>query len=97
MSDPVTLPPELQPAEQMAEANKTRWLGESEDYRRARNALLAEEIELRRQIQRVAEQRRALPPGPRAKDYRFLDEHGRVIGRRRHRSRCYTSASRVVQ
>jgi predicted dithiol-disulfide oxidoreductase (DUF899 family) len=76
MSDPVTLPSELQPAQEMAEANKTSWLGESAEYRRARNALLAEEIELRRQIQRVAEQRRALPPGPVAKDYRFVDDQG---------------------
>jgi predicted dithiol-disulfide oxidoreductase (DUF899 family) len=29
----------------------------------ARDALLAEEIELRRHIERVAKQRRALPPG----------------------------------
>lgn len=82
MSDSATLPPQeaLKPATEMAEASKTRWPGESEDYRRARTALLAEEIALRRQIQRVAEQRRALPPGPMAKDYRFLDEHGHKIG-----------------
>ena len=36
---------------------------ESADYRTARNALLDAEIELRRQIERVAEMRRALPPG----------------------------------
>jgi predicted dithiol-disulfide oxidoreductase (DUF899 family) len=36
---------------------------ESADYRQARNALLDAEIELRRQIERVAAQRRALPPG----------------------------------
>jgi predicted dithiol-disulfide oxidoreductase (DUF899 family) len=36
---------------------------ESADYRAARNALLDAEIELRRQIERVAAQRRALPPG----------------------------------
>jgi predicted dithiol-disulfide oxidoreductase (DUF899 family) len=36
---------------------------ESDAYRRARTALLAEEIELRRHIERVAQQRRALPPG----------------------------------
>ena len=60
----------------MALAHPTRWLGESTEFRRARTALLTQEIELRRQIQRVAEQRRALPPGPEAKDYRFLDEDG---------------------
>jgi predicted dithiol-disulfide oxidoreductase (DUF899 family) len=79
MSDPVTLPSELQPAQDMAAANKNTWLDESGEYRRARNALLAEEIELRRQIQRVAEQRRALPPGPLAKDYRFVDDQGAEV------------------
>jgi len=82
MSDTTTLPPadRLKPAREMAEANPIRWPGESEDYRQARTALLAEEIELRRSIQRVAGQRRALPAGPPAKDYRFLDEQGREIG-----------------
>jgi predicted dithiol-disulfide oxidoreductase (DUF899 family) len=36
---------------------------ESPTYRQARNALLAEEMELRRQIERVAAQRRGLPLG----------------------------------
>jgi predicted dithiol-disulfide oxidoreductase (DUF899 family) len=36
---------------------------ESAEYRTARNALLAQEAALRRQIEAVAEQRRALPPG----------------------------------
>jgi predicted dithiol-disulfide oxidoreductase (DUF899 family) len=36
---------------------------ESPQYRRARDALLEEEMELRRQIERVAALRRALPPG----------------------------------
>lgn len=82
MSTTATLPPqeELKPAHDLAEASKTRWSGESAEYRQARIALLEEEIALRRQIQRVAEQRRALPPGPAAKDYRFLDEQGREIG-----------------
>lgn len=82
MSDTATLPPEeqLKPARAMAEASKTRWAGESDDYRRARTDLLTEELALRRQIQRVAEQRRALPPGPVAKDYRFLDEQGNELG-----------------
>jgi predicted dithiol-disulfide oxidoreductase (DUF899 family) len=39
--------------------------------------LLAEEIELRRHIERVAEQRRALPPGGQVlKNYRFEGERG---------------------
>jgi len=40
-----------------------RFPGESGDYRLARNQLLEAEIELRSQIERVAAQRRALPPG----------------------------------
>jgi predicted dithiol-disulfide oxidoreductase (DUF899 family) len=60
----------------MAEANPNRWPGESAEYRHARTALLTEEIELRRQIQRVAEHRRALPPGAIAKAYRFRDKDG---------------------
>ncbi len=82
MSDVATLPPPgaLEPAAALAAASETRWSGESPEYRAARTALLAEEIALRRQIQRVAEQRRALPPGPIAKDYRFLDEQGRELG-----------------
>jgi predicted dithiol-disulfide oxidoreductase (DUF899 family) len=80
MNDTATLPPGLKPASDMAAASEIRWDGESDGYRAARTALLAEEIELRRQIQRVAEQRRALPPGPAAKDYRFRDEQGREIG-----------------
>jgi predicted dithiol-disulfide oxidoreductase (DUF899 family) len=37
--------------------------GEDPAYRSARNALLEEEIALRRQVERVSAQRRALPPG----------------------------------
>src|SRR5262245_34210612 len=40
-----------------------RFPNESATYRQARNALLAEEMELRRQIERVAAHRRALPQG----------------------------------
>mgnify|MGYP000880793780 CR=1 FL=1 len=36
---------------------------ESTEYGEARNALLVEEIALRRHIEAVAAQRRALPPG----------------------------------
>ncbi len=41
----------------------TRFPGESDDYRRERDRLLETEIELRQAIERVATQRRALPPG----------------------------------
>jgi predicted dithiol-disulfide oxidoreductase (DUF899 family) len=40
-----------------------RFPGESPEYRLARNLLIEAEIELRRTIERVAAQRRALPPG----------------------------------
>src|ERR1700746_2662621 len=40
-----------------------RFPGESDEYRLARNRLLAAEIELRRTIEQVAAQRRALPTG----------------------------------
>ena len=49
-----------------------RFPGESGDYRLARNQLLEAESELRRTIERVAAQRRALPPGGAVpKDYVF--------------------------
>lgn len=68
----------LKPAAELAAASKTRWPNEDAAYREARRALLTEEIELRRRIQRVAEQRRALPPGPKlTSDYRFLDAEGK--------------------
>ena len=51
------------PAIDLARANPVRMPNESAEYRAARTALLAEEIELRRHIERVAAQRRALPPG----------------------------------
>jgi predicted dithiol-disulfide oxidoreductase (DUF899 family) len=69
----------LTPASELAKKNAVRFPNESEEYRRARAALLAEEIDLRRHIERVAEQRRALPPGGRVtKDYRFDSERGPV-------------------
>jgi predicted dithiol-disulfide oxidoreductase (DUF899 family) len=71
---------ELKPAAEMAASSPTRWQGESAEYREARTALLAEEIELRRRITKVAEKRRSLPPGPIAKDYRFLDSEGQELG-----------------
>src|SRR5437868_4189271 len=69
----------LTPAAELAKASRVRFPNESEAYRRARNALLAEEIELRRHIERVAAQRRALPPGGLVPtDYAFDSEQGRV-------------------
>lgn len=69
----------LAPASELAKKNGVRFPNESDEYRRARDALLAEEIELRRHIERGAEQRRALPPGGEVtKDYRFEGENGPV-------------------
>jgi predicted dithiol-disulfide oxidoreductase (DUF899 family) len=66
----------LTPAKELAENCKVRFLNESAEYRKARTALLAEEIELRRHIERVAEMRRALPPGGEVKNYTFVGEQG---------------------
>ena len=69
----------LKSATELAGANTTRFPNEGEAYRHARNALLAEEIELRRHIERVAELRRKLPPGGEVKKaYRFVGEQGLV-------------------
>jgi predicted dithiol-disulfide oxidoreductase (DUF899 family) len=67
----------LIPAAELARDNPVRIRNESAAYRAARNALLAEEIELRRHIERVAAQRRDLPPGGAVDgDYRFQGEDG---------------------
>ncbi|HEY2111572.1 MAG TPA: DUF899 family protein [Dongiaceae bacterium] len=67
----------LIPAAELARENPVRIPNESAGYRAARAALLAEEIELRRHIERVAAQRRALPPGGKViGDYRFHGEDG---------------------
>lgn len=55
--------------------------GESADYARVRQALLAAEIGLQRQIDRVSELRRTLPDGPAIDaDYRFRDGNGDEVG-----------------
>ena len=69
----------LAPAAELAANGSTPFPNESAEYRHARERLLAEEIELRRHIQRVAAQRRALPPGGAAADYRFLDQDGNEL------------------
>lgn len=57
----------------------TRFPGESPAYRAARDRLLAAEAELRRALERVAEQRRALPPGgPVTAGYAFDSQDGEV-------------------
>lgn len=70
----------MKPAIELATAASKPYPNDSADYRRARTALLAEEIELRRHIERVAAQRRALPAGGEARNYQFNDETGKTVG-----------------
>ena len=68
----------VKPAPELVKHDR-RFPNDSDDYRQARLALLAEEIELRRPIERVATQRRALPPGGTLpQDYRFQGADGPV-------------------
>src|SRR5882757_8781097 len=69
----------LAPARQLVETNKAHFPNESTEYRAARNALLVEEIELRRHIERVAAERRALPSGGAIPhDFELVSENGPV-------------------
>lgn len=69
----------LVPAAELAAKNNAHFPNESLEYRQARNALLAEEIELRRHIERVAALRRALPAGGEIPvDYVFAGPNGAV-------------------
>src|SRR5438270_12135807 len=55
-------------------AHDFRLPGECEEYRQARTELLQAEMELRRQVERVAAQRRALPLGGGVQtDYEFQE------------------------
>ncbi len=72
---------QLRPATELATNAKTPFAGASAEYDAARQALLAEEIEFRRHMNRLAAQRRALPPGPViSKNYRFKDEQAFEVG-----------------
>jgi predicted dithiol-disulfide oxidoreductase (DUF899 family) len=67
------------PARDLAATNSSQFPNESAEYRTARNELLAEEIELRRHIERVAAQRRALPNGGEVpQDFEFVSERGPI-------------------
>jgi len=69
----------LKPAAELAARNRAQFPNESPEYRRARNVLLAEEIELRRHIERVAILRRTLPLGGEIpEDYAFDGSNGAV-------------------
>jgi predicted dithiol-disulfide oxidoreductase (DUF899 family) len=68
---------ELTPAPELAAKNPLRHPNESDEYRRARQQLLIEEIELRRSQEHVASLRRNLPPGGEVPtDYHFVNEAG---------------------
>ena len=71
---------DLQSATELAAQASKPYPNDSDEYRKARTVLLAEEIELRRHIERVAAQRRTLPLGGEAADYRFQDEAGKTLG-----------------
>jgi predicted dithiol-disulfide oxidoreductase (DUF899 family) len=69
----------LVPAQKLAATNKAHYPNESVGYRVARNELLVEEIELRRHLERVASQRRALPPGGEIpQDFQLACETGAI-------------------
>ena len=68
---------DLTAAADLAAQNTIHHPNESDEYRRARQQLLAEEIELRRKHERVASLRRDLPPGGEVRrDYHFVAEGG---------------------
>lgn len=68
---------ELRPSTELARKNTKTFPNESAEYRNARNALIREEIELRRHIERVAQQRRGLPLGGELpEDYELIGEKG---------------------
>ena len=76
-----TISSSLTPSDQLAARRRPMFPGETEAYASARQALLAEEIDLRRQLARVAEHRRSLPPGPVVKKpYRFVDAGDTELG-----------------
>ncbi len=81
LTAPVMNQADLKPAPELAAKRKPPFPGESKDYATARERLLAEEIEFRRHMTRLVEQRQALPAGPIIeKSYRFKDGNGQKVG-----------------
>jgi predicted dithiol-disulfide oxidoreductase (DUF899 family) len=72
--------PELKPAQDLAKSASKPYPNDSAARVAAATALLAEEVELRRHIERVAAQRRALPLGGEPPAYDFVDENGKTVG-----------------
>ena len=72
---------QLTSATELATQAKSPFPGASPEYEAARQGLLVDEIEFRRHMTRLSEQRRALPPGPLInKNYRFKDEQAQEVG-----------------
>jgi len=68
-------------AKELAAKRTPRIAGESTAYAKAREALLAEEIEVRRHLGRLARQNRELPEGPEVPDsWRFVGMNGGEVG-----------------
>jgi predicted dithiol-disulfide oxidoreductase (DUF899 family) len=66
-------------ARELVANNTAHFPNEGAEYRTARNALLVEEIELRRQIEHVAARRRALPSGGEIpQDFELVSETGPI-------------------
>jgi predicted dithiol-disulfide oxidoreductase (DUF899 family) len=75
------MPLKLKPAAELAGKRQPRFANESAEYAQAREALLAREIEVRREVGELATQLRKLPPGPVIEDdFRFIDQNGEEIG-----------------
>jgi predicted dithiol-disulfide oxidoreductase (DUF899 family) len=70
----------LKPATELAAAASQPYPNDSAEYREARTRLLAEEVELRRHLERVSALRRQLPLGGQPPDYQLQDENGRSVG-----------------
>ena len=68
-------------ATELAAKRKARFTNESSAYSKAREALLAEEIEVRRHLGRLAQQNRELPEGPEMPDgWKFVGMNGGEVG-----------------
>ena len=72
--------PALKSARELATTASKPYPNDSAEHLQAATALLAEEIELRRHIERVAAQRRVLPLGGEPPPYDFVDENGGIVG-----------------
>ena len=71
----------MEAVETLAAKANVPFTGASGEYLEARRALFAEELEARRLLTRIAEHRRALPPGPMIENpYRFRDDNGEEVG-----------------